>query len=65
MAMSGGGPGGLSQQQEGGGFGQFFRGDLPKKLGTLLVSWLESAASQRHLSLLTSVHTRLWPLHFK
>lgn len=37
MAMSGGGPGGLSQQQEGGGFGQFFRGDLPRKLGSLLL----------------------------
>lgn len=39
MAMSDGrGSWGLGQQQEGGGFGQFFRGDLPKKLGTLLVS---------------------------
>lgn len=37
MATSGGGSGGGLGQQQGGGFGQFFRGDLPKKLGTLLV----------------------------
>jgi hypothetical protein len=29
----------MGQQQDGGGLGQFFRGDLPQKLGTLLVSW--------------------------
>lgn len=40
MAMSGGRRGGsMGQQQDGGGLGQFFRGDLPQKLGTLLVSW--------------------------
>ena len=39
MAMSGGrGGGSLGQRQDGGGLGQFFRGDLPQKLGTLLVS---------------------------
>lgn len=31
----------MGQQQDGGGLGQFFRGDLPQKLGTLLVRWWE------------------------
>ena len=55
MAMSGGRRGGsMGQQQDGGGLGQFFRGDLPQKLGMLLVSWwwgLRSAPAGRQKQL--------------
>ncbi len=46
MAMGGPPSSGLGQQGSG-GLGQFFRGDLPKKLGILLVRalWQQSSAS--------------------
>ena len=42
---------GISAGQEDAGFGQFFRGELPKKIGVLLVGRWTAAATSNHFSI--------------